>query len=162
MREAVFSSLGEGVQGARFLDLFAGTGSYGLEALSRGASRGEFVESDRRAIAVLKRNMAAVEKSLGDSAANRVCRVSAMDAVKWRSRDAEHFDLVFADPPYSWFIERGCDIFDIAERARHKCGCTLVFEMPGDRDISCPGWEMRRRLGKRGRGEPAVGIYDRV
>src|ERR1019366_4147641 len=59
MRQAAFSSLGGYVTGARFLDLFAGSGAYGLEALSRGAAGGVFVEKNARAAACLRRNLAA-------------------------------------------------------------------------------------------------------
>src|SRR5580658_3909094 len=55
MRQAVFSSLGSRVEGARFVDLFAGSGAYGLEALSRGASGGTFVERSARASSCLRR-----------------------------------------------------------------------------------------------------------
>src|SRR5580700_5954024 len=64
MRQAVFSSLGARVEGARFADLFAGSGAYGLEAFSRGASGGTFVEISSRASACLRKNMAAVCRSL--------------------------------------------------------------------------------------------------
>src|SRR5438132_7599808 len=64
MRQAVFSSLGERVVGARFLDLFAGSGAYGLEALSRGAAGGTFVEQNAKAAACIRQNITAVGKSL--------------------------------------------------------------------------------------------------
>src|SRR5436190_17400994 len=64
MRQAVFSSLAARVAGARFLDLFAGSGAYGLEALSRGAAGGTFVEKDARTAEFIHRNIAAVCKSL--------------------------------------------------------------------------------------------------
>jgi len=68
LRQALFSSIGaQRVEGARFLDLFAGSGAYGLEALSRGAAGGLFVERDRRTAACLEKNLAAVTKSLGQS-----------------------------------------------------------------------------------------------
>ena len=63
MREAVFSSLGASVQNSQVLDLFAGTGSYGLEALSRGAAGVCFVENNRAAIKCLEINTAAVTRS---------------------------------------------------------------------------------------------------
>src|SRR5690242_14529688 len=65
MRQAVFSSLGARVAGARFLDLFAGSGAYGLEALSRGAAGGVFVEQNAKAAACVKKNIETVCKSLG-------------------------------------------------------------------------------------------------
>src|SRR3954465_11512303 len=64
MRQAVFSSLGARTVGARFLDLFAGSGADGLEALSRGAAGGVFVEQNAKAVACLRQNIAAVCKSL--------------------------------------------------------------------------------------------------
>src|SRR5882672_12911244 len=64
MRQAAFSSLGARVVGARFLDLFAGSGAYGLEALSRGAAGGVFVEQNAKAAACVRQNIAAVCKSL--------------------------------------------------------------------------------------------------
>src|SRR4051812_45085113 len=69
MRQGVFSSLGEHVVGARFLDLFAGSGAYGLEAFSRGAAGGRFVEQNAKAVACLRQNIAAVSKSVGRDAA---------------------------------------------------------------------------------------------
>ena len=65
LRQAVFSSLAARVPGARFLDLFAGSGAYGLEALSRGASGGVFVEKDARTAGFIRDNITAVCKSLG-------------------------------------------------------------------------------------------------
>src|SRR5512141_2656208 len=65
LRQAVFSSLAARVPGARFLDLFAGSGAYGLEAFSRGAAGGVFVEHNARTVAFIRQNIAAVAKSLG-------------------------------------------------------------------------------------------------
>ena len=70
MRQAVFSSLAALVPGATCLDLFAGTGSYGLEALSRGAEKVVFVERNPKALGCLRRNLAAVERSLGSPLAS--------------------------------------------------------------------------------------------
>lgn len=67
MRQAVFSSLGGVVVNAYFLDLFAGTGGYGLEALSRGAAGGVFIERNAKAAACLRANLTAVRKSLGSA-----------------------------------------------------------------------------------------------
>lgn len=94
-REALFSILGD-VQGARVLDLYAGTGALGIEALSRGAARATFVESARPAIVALRENL----RSLGlDPRAAIVAQpvARALDAIA----RAAPFDLVFADPPYA-------------------------------------------------------------
>jgi 16S rRNA (guanine966-N2)-methyltransferase len=96
VREALFSILGHGaVEGARALDLFAGSGALGIEALSRGAAEAVFVDSDERAVAAVKSNL----QTLGVDA-----RVHRRDAFSWlesAARGEEGFDLVFADPPYS-------------------------------------------------------------
>ena len=94
-REALFDILQDSVVGARVLDLYAGSGAIGLEALSRGAAGTVFVETDRRALDVnLSRcgpAPATVEVFGGD----------ARRAIDLLSREGRHFDLVFADPPYS-------------------------------------------------------------
>lgn len=96
VREAVFNALGslDVVDGARVLDLFAGTGAMGIEALSRGASHCVFVERDRDALAVLKKNIAAL--GLSDRTT-----VLAVDALTAASRQAD-IDLLIADPPYGF------------------------------------------------------------
>jgi 16S rRNA (guanine966-N2)-methyltransferase len=93
VREAVFSILGDRVEGASVLDLFAGSGSYGLECLSRGAARAVFVESDRRSAEVISQNLAKARLSGGT--------VSAVNVETWLKRAAGEFDLIFADPPYA-------------------------------------------------------------
>jgi 16S rRNA (guanine966-N2)-methyltransferase len=97
VREALFSALGP-LSGARVLDLFAGTGALGIEALSRGASRAVFVESARPAIAALRENLQALD--LG-----AVTRVLAQPAAKPIPAGEGPFDLVFADPPYAALAE---------------------------------------------------------
>lgn len=94
VRAAVFSMLGDGVPGARVLDLFAGSGAYGIEALSRGARAAVFVDSSRASLACLRRNLAAAKMHGA---------VQAMDAFRFLETYAplEPFDLVFADPPYA-------------------------------------------------------------
>jgi 16S rRNA (guanine966-N2)-methyltransferase len=94
VREALFSILGDRVAGARVLDLFAGSGALGIEALSRGAAQATFVESSSAAIAVLRRNLDA----LGVEA--EVRRQDALAYLRSASRDARLYDLVFLDPPY--------------------------------------------------------------
>jgi 16S rRNA (guanine966-N2)-methyltransferase len=94
VREALFSILGPAVGGARVLDLFAGSGALGLEALSRGAAGVTFVDSAQPAIRSLRANLAA----LGADA-----EVVRADAVRWlrgASARSRQYDLVFLDPPY--------------------------------------------------------------
>jgi 16S rRNA (guanine966-N2)-methyltransferase len=97
VREALFSMLGD-VSGARVLDLYAGSGALGIEALSRGAESALFVERDRQALAALRRNLDAVAPSLG--ATGRRADVRAQDAARFLAHPDGAFDLVFCDPPY--------------------------------------------------------------
>jgi 16S rRNA (guanine966-N2)-methyltransferase len=96
-REALFNTLAGllDLHDARVLDLFAGSGAVGLEALSRGAAEAEFVESDRRACELLQRNIAAVGLS-----GTTVHRTQAASFLVEAGADAP-FDFVFADPPYA-------------------------------------------------------------
>lgn len=99
VRRSLFDILGTRVLGAAVLDLYAGAGTLGVEALSRGAARVDFVERDRRTCAVIKANLAV----LGEEAAGRRGRVDCAPAEKWLQRHAgvnDAYDLVLADPPY--------------------------------------------------------------
>jgi len=162
MRQALFSSLGPMFDWdeLRFLDLFAGTGSYGLEAWSRGAKAGVFVEKDRSALQCLQGNLSAVARSLGKSA--RELKVAKQDVLKWGVPEGEGFELIFCDPPYEIIDEIAERLF---ARARtwlaDSAEATLVFEAPGDWSYEPEGWEVYRRLGKSGRG-PSIRFWRRV
>ena len=93
VRQALFSILGEVVEGARVADLFAGSGALGLEALSRGAVSCEFVEENRKAVKMIQGNLEKSRLSGG--------RVTAADVHAWSKRCTSTFDLIFADPPYA-------------------------------------------------------------
>lgn len=96
LREALFARLGDTVEGARVLDLFAGSGALGIEALSRGAATCVFVEKGAKAAATIKRNLE--ETGLIERA--RVIKVDA-EAYLGRAGREGPFDLVLIDPPYS-------------------------------------------------------------
>ena len=97
VREAVFSSLESmgGLEGATVVDLFAGTGALGIEALSRGASHAVFVDAHPDALAAVRSNLEAT--GLADSG-----HVVRSDVVQFLERQDEGFDLAFADPPYEF------------------------------------------------------------
>ena len=97
VREALFDIFGPAVRGARVLDLFAGTGAVGIEALSRGAARGVFVERDREALRALRANLAALRVSRERA---RVVAGDALAALSNLAATETPFDLVFLDPPY--------------------------------------------------------------
>jgi 16S rRNA (guanine(966)-N(2))-methyltransferase RsmD len=103
VREALFGTLGERVEGAQVLDLFAGSGSLALEALSRGAERAVLLERNPTALDALRANIE--ELDLADRA--WVVRGSALDPALWRPRPKKgraelraRFELAFFDPPY--------------------------------------------------------------
>ncbi len=92
VRQAIFSILGERVENARVLDLFAGSGAIGLEALSRGAASCVFVDEHRQACNVITENLAKTRLEGG--------RAVKSDAAGFLKRDTASYDLIFADPPY--------------------------------------------------------------
>ncbi|HEY5045131.1 MAG TPA: 16S rRNA (guanine(966)-N(2))-methyltransferase RsmD [Solirubrobacteraceae bacterium] len=96
VREAVFSMLGT-IAGEEVLDLFAGTGALGIEALSRGAKRAVFVERDAAALEALRSNLAVLGLEAGEA---EVRRTDALDALRSARARAETYDLVLIDPPY--------------------------------------------------------------
>ena len=91
VKAAIFSILGEKIIGARVLDLFAGAGGLGIEAMSRGATSVVFVESNRNAAH-------AIERNLVTTAVNG--RVRMQDVFDFLKYATGHFDIIFADPPY--------------------------------------------------------------
>jgi 16S rRNA (guanine966-N2)-methyltransferase len=102
VREAIFDmlfSLG-GVKGSQVLDLFAGTGALGIEALSRGAASVTFVERDGSAIAALRANLEAV--GLAEAERTGEATVVQADADRWVRTTASRYDLVLCDPPYDY------------------------------------------------------------
>jgi 16S rRNA (guanine966-N2)-methyltransferase len=92
VRQAVFSILGEKVEDARVLDLFAGSGALGLEALSRGARSCTFVDEHRQAVNVINENLTKARLTGGHAVKSEVAT--------FLKRDAATYDLIFADPPY--------------------------------------------------------------
>ena len=93
VKAAIFSSLGEVIVGARVLDLFAGSGALGIEALSRGAASAIFVEFDRQSAEAIEKNLAKTKLK------GRVRQQDVFDFLRQRS-SPETFQVIFADPPY--------------------------------------------------------------
>jgi len=99
VREAAFNLIGPGrVEETKVLDLFAGSGAMGLEALSRGAAHATFVESDREACRAINRNL----DKLGLEGATVLCQ-DALTALRADVRSGTRYDLVLVDPPYRRF-----------------------------------------------------------
>ena len=121
-KEAVFSSLHRHVRGGEVLDLFAGSGSLGLEALSRGAESAVFVESNRGAVAVLRDNVASV--GLGGD-------VVSADVERFLERDSGMYTLVFVDPPYAFDDGRVDRILGLVANRLSDGGCIVVHRRAG-------------------------------
>lgn len=100
VKEAIFNvlnSLKGSIEGAQVLDLFAGTGNLGIEALSRGAAHVVFVDSHKESAAQVKKNL----EETSFSAGAEVILLDSVKAIAFLARKNRHFDLVFLDPPYS-------------------------------------------------------------
>jgi 16S rRNA (guanine966-N2)-methyltransferase len=144
VREAVFDLLGT-VEGLSVLDLFAGSGSFTVEALSRGAASVTAVEADRRAAALIHRNLETL-------AADKDCHILNMDvryALPMLHRQGSQFDLIFADPPYDMGHVAATVELLMRFPIYHGRSC-LVFEHSKREEapVAGQGFEMRvRRYG---------------
>ena len=127
VREAVFSMLGGSFGGGSFLDLYAGSGANGLEALSRGMDTAVFTDRDHKAVSVIKKNI----ESLGCRDQCRVLALSDIKALNLLHEEGQHFSVIYMDPPYAkqknTEILRLIDDFDLLE----KDG-TIVIESAKD------------------------------
>jgi 16S rRNA (guanine966-N2)-methyltransferase len=142
VREALFSILGD-LSGARVLDLYAGTGALGIEALSRGAQSAVFVEHDRAALECLRENVATV----GAGARARVLPLRVVPAPGALSGT---FELVFCDPPWDVLAAATAALGALAASGRFAEGARIVLEHSArDVEPDAPGLAAydRRRWG---------------
>ena len=160
LRQALFSSLGARVEGAVFLDLFAGSGAYGLEALSRGAARGFFVENNSRSLACLQRNLIAVSKSLG-KAPDQLAHISSADVGVWKPRAEDPSpDLVFVDPPYDLIVGLAPALLGrLAQWVNPAVDPLVFFETPGEISIVSDAWIQFKRLGGTKPRQPGISAF---
>ena len=159
MREAVFSRRGSSIVDCKVADLFAGTGSYGLETLSRGAASATFVENDRAALACLKQNIHAVLRSCNLDAS--IASISSQDVYTLRPCGAG-FELSFLDPPYATIATGLARIFESAVEPLAADAARALVELPGNLNPEIAGWELTRRIGKAGKDKPTVAIFERA
>jgi 16S rRNA (guanine966-N2)-methyltransferase len=133
VRETLFNWLGQRLDGARCLDLFAGSGALGFEAASRGAARVVLVERDRRAVEALRR----AREEIGAAAAE----VVAGDAEAYLAVEGERFDVVFLDPPF----RQNADAALLARlAARLRPGARVYLEAAQPAAVAPPWRELKR------------------
>jgi 16S rRNA (guanine(966)-N(2))-methyltransferase RsmD len=97
LRETLFNILAPRIEGSRFLDICAGSGAVGIEALSRGAGEATFIDNARLACSVIEANLQTLGRDLEATVINR----DAVVALKRLAEEANQFDIVFLDPPYA-------------------------------------------------------------
>ena len=125
VKENLFNIIADEVPGARFLDLFCGSGAIGIEALSRGAAKAVFVDNARDAIAATQANLA--HTRLVDKADVRLmCAVSAVSQLE---REGREFDIIFLDPPYG---------SDLLNRTLESLGKNGILSPQGLLVVECP------------------------
>ena len=158
LREAIFSSLGASIEGCKVADLFAGTGSYGLEALSRGAASSTFFEIDHAALTCLRQNAQATIRSC--SLDTGVAKVVARDVYTLDS-NTPSYDLIFLDPPYDTIAENIHRIFEKAINSIALENARVLVELPGNLEPKIHDWQILRRIGKAGKDKPTALLYSK-
>jgi 16S rRNA (guanine966-N2)-methyltransferase len=137
VRETLFNWLRNEIEGARCLDLFAGSGALGLEALSRGAALAVFVDRDRAACDAIRLSLSGLDCDRGE--------VLCMDATDFLSQPAQPFDIVFLDPPFrSGYVSELCTL--LGHRGWLAPNGALYVESESDLDtLTLPvGWHWHR------------------
>jgi 16S rRNA (guanine966-N2)-methyltransferase len=124
-RNALFNSLGDQIHEKTVLDAFAGSGSLGIEALSRGAKSAVFVEKDRIAAKIIQKNI----ETLGITDQSKVVRAGVASWIE--TSQSEQFDLIFADPPYTDM--QLSTVFKLF--ALLKVGGTMILSHPGNGEV---------------------------
>ncbi|MBC7229189.1 MAG: 16S rRNA (guanine(966)-N(2))-methyltransferase RsmD [Actinobacteria bacterium] len=155
VREAVFSMLGERVTGAAVLDLFAGSGSLGLEALSRGAAEAVFVDRGGEPCRIIQENL----DMLGMSGRGTVVRAEILDYLRKTAGRRSPFHLIFIDPPYRIDLRYRQEMLKrLAAGGFLAPSAVVVIEAPLRSAPPAPPPGMRHRE-RRKYGETAVDVY---
>jgi 16S rRNA (guanine966-N2)-methyltransferase len=156
LRETLFNVVAPSVEGSTWLDLFAGTGAVGIEALSRGARMAHFVESSSRAARAIRANLA----SLGITQGVEVLESEAIAALRMLEAQPAAFDFCFLDPPY-----RKKDIYEqilnfLSESRMIKPGGLVIAEHDKHFDLGESFGRLRRRRKLR-QGDAVLSFYGR-
>ena len=163
VRQAVFNIIQTEVAGCDFLDLFAGSGAVGLEALSRGAASATFVEQSRKHLEVLRKNLAVLCKPNIPTPQHPNNQVICSDVYRWLATYVgPGFSVGFADPPYRLGEEKGYAqvLATLAERNVIRTGGLFIAEMTAvQKADETPGWDLVR---DREYGKTRICIWRRV
>jgi 16S rRNA (guanine(966)-N(2))-methyltransferase RsmD len=154
VREAIFNILGP-PPAAPVLDLFAGTGSLGIEALSRGASTAVFVERDARALAALGRNL----RETGFEENARVIPTSVRSALRRNGLGAEPFGWVFVDPPYA--AEEVVNVLELLSGSNVLAGGAVIVVEHDKRNVPPDALAGLHLTDRRFYGDTGVSLYRR-
>lgn len=146
LRESLFDVLGPEIEGAVFLDAYAGTGAVGIEALSRGAARAIFIEAERAAVRVLRENLASLGLNTG--------RAEVVHAHVLKCLASYRADIVFLDPPYALDREYEPALKLLAENPPR-----LVIVQHHRRHELTPQYGRLRRVRQLRQGQNALSFY---
>ena len=154
LRETLFNILGGTVSGATFVDLYAGTGAVGIEALSRGARHAIFVEQHAPAVALIRRNL----ESLGIGAEAEVLGMNVTRAIERLEARRVHAQFIFLDPPYAADAEYESTLEALGESLVVAPECRVIAEHLRKRELPerAGGLELARVVEQ---GDAALSIY---
>ena len=156
VREALFNMLGD-INGKKVLELFAGSGAFGIEAISRGAEHVTFVDNNFKCAATIRSNL---ESLAIDSAHYNIIRSNAISAPSRLAKDGNRFDIVFLDPPYYQDLAKKCLISMDACDILSPNSVVLVEHFKKDvipQDFRTLAFEEARRY-----GDVTISIYRRA
>lgn len=133
VKESVFSIVRDQIIDANFLDLCAGTGSIGIEALSRGAKHVTFLERDPRCIQIIKQNLRTCRLIAGPQARHYLLRRDAVKGISYLQKQDAAFEIIYFDPPYGTDLESIPELYTtclalLAENSLLRTGGTLLVE----------------------------------
>jgi 16S rRNA (guanine966-N2)-methyltransferase len=161
LRETLFNVLGPGISGSRFLDVFAGTGAVGIEALSRGATHVAFIENHPPAAALIRKNLASLKIA---SAATVICAdaLRALESIAARvNAGAPPYDYIFIDPPYAATADYSRSMQFVASSALVASDGIVIVEHR--KSFTLPeSFEPLQRVRLLRQGDAALSFYRRL
>ena len=140
IKESLFNIINMDLYECRFLDLFSGSGGIGIEALSRGASKSVFVDSDKKSVDVIKDNL--ISTRLMEKASVLNCDV--LTALKRLGQNKEKFDIIFLDPPYNMGLTEKALKMIVSEDLLEKDGYIIAEQAKEEPSLNINGLDVFR------------------